>query len=235
MHSIAEVTAKELKLPFLVTNSYAPQRFMSSSYLSLTNLQRSYEAYAETFKDHHNKPDILYKLCGNDFVYDLCGLIDLLWPLVVLMLKAQQEWCPGWKWILQDKNGRPKDDGDNDDDCDNDDDGGGRYKLIAREPEDCTKDLKSLAAGTRDNPAKVPVNKNKFAKIGANEFRRVVGFIGRLPHVSALNLSLCEETSSTGSGRKTGNGRRAELRSSEQPCERALTGVSHPSYSVKGR
>ena len=178
---------------------------MSSSYLSLTNLQRSYEAYAETFKDHHNKPDILYKLCGNDFVCDLCGLIDLLWPLVVLMLKAQQEWCPGWKfvtyvkrvkaqlkrfekevakpkpeksiwpllhkhakdieqfkygrtvlvrgWILQDKNDRPKDDGDDDDDddvCDDDDDGGGgrgRYKRIAREPEDFRKDLKSLAAG----------------------------------------------------------------------------------------
>ena len=98
MHSLAKVTAKELKLPFFVTNSYAPQRFMSSCYLSLTNLQRSYETYAETFKDHHNQPDILYKLCGNDFVYDLCGIIDLLWPIVVLMLKAQQEWSPGWSF-----------------------------------------------------------------------------------------------------------------------------------------
>ncbi|CAB4025826.1 Hypothetical predicted protein [Paramuricea clavata] len=51
--------------------------------------------------------------------------------------------------------------------------------------------------GTRDNPTKVAVNKNKFANIGANKFRRVVGFVGRLPHVAALNLSLCEETSST--------------------------------------
>jgi hypothetical protein len=56
-------------------------------------------------------------------------------------------------WILQDKNDRPKDDGDDDDDddvCDDDDDGGGgrgRYKRIAREPEDFRKDLKSLAAG----------------------------------------------------------------------------------------
>ena len=98
MHSLAKVTAKELKLPFFVTNSYAPQHFMGSSYLSLTNLQRSYETYAETFKDHHNQPDILYKLCGNDFVYDLCGIIDLLWPIVVLMLKAQQECSPGWSF-----------------------------------------------------------------------------------------------------------------------------------------
>lgn len=35
MHAVAKETAKELKLPFNVTLSYAPQRFMSSSYLSL--------------------------------------------------------------------------------------------------------------------------------------------------------------------------------------------------------
>ena len=98
MHAVAKVTAKELKLPFSVTLSYAPQRFMSSSYLALKNLQRSYEVYVETFKDHHNAPYMMYKLCGSDFIFDLCGIIDLLWPMVVLMLRAQQEWCPGWKF-----------------------------------------------------------------------------------------------------------------------------------------
>ena len=98
MHVVAKATAKELKLPFNVTIMHAPQRFMSSSYLALKNLQKSYEVYVETFKDHHNAPDMLYKLCGNNFIFDLCGLIDLLWPLVVLMLRAQQEWCPGWKF-----------------------------------------------------------------------------------------------------------------------------------------
>lgn len=71
---------------------------MSSSYLALKNLQRSYKVYIETFKDHHNSPDMLYKLCGSDFIFDLCGLIDLLWPLVILMLRAQQESCLGWKF-----------------------------------------------------------------------------------------------------------------------------------------
>ena len=98
MHAVAKLTAKELKLPFSVTLSYAPQRFMSSSYLALKNLQRSYEVYVETFKDHHNAPDMMYKLCGSDFIFDLCGIIDLLWPMVVLMLRTQQEWCPGWKF-----------------------------------------------------------------------------------------------------------------------------------------
>ena len=89
MHSVARHTAKDLKLPFRVTNAYAHQRFMSSSYLSLKNLADSLEVYMETFKDHDNREEIGYKLCGQDFVHDLLGVLDLLWPLVVLMLHAQ--------------------------------------------------------------------------------------------------------------------------------------------------
>ena len=68
---------------------------MSSSYLSLANLEESLEVYIETFKDHDNHPDVGYKLYGRDFVIDLLGILDLLWPLVVLMLQSQAQWCPG--------------------------------------------------------------------------------------------------------------------------------------------
>ena len=51
--------------------------------------------------------------------------------------------------------------------------------------------------GKRKDLRKTPVNRNKFATLGANEFHQIVGFVGRLPHVAALNLSLCEESSST--------------------------------------
>ena len=37
-------------------------------------------------------------MCGNDFVNDLCGILDLLWPIVVLMLKAQLQWPPRRKF-----------------------------------------------------------------------------------------------------------------------------------------
>jgi hypothetical protein len=97
MHSVAVETSKELSLPFRVTNAFAHQRFMSSSYLSLTNLEESLEVYIQTFKDHDNRPDVGYKLYGRDFVIDLLGILDLLWPLVVLMLQSQAQWCPGWK------------------------------------------------------------------------------------------------------------------------------------------
>ena len=67
--SIAKETAAEVDLPFRVTNTYAPQRVMSSSYLSLKRLEVSYEAYVETFRDHYNDEETLYKLCGNDFLF----------------------------------------------------------------------------------------------------------------------------------------------------------------------
>ena len=98
MHAVAKETAKELELPFRVTTSFAQQRFMSSSYLSLKNLAVSLEAYIEAYKDHDNRLDIGYKLYGQDFCVDLLGLLDVLWPVVLLMLEGQAQWCPGWKF-----------------------------------------------------------------------------------------------------------------------------------------
>ena len=97
MYSVARQTAKDLHLPFQVTNAYAHQRFMSSSYLSLKNLAESLEVYIETFKDHDNREEIGYKLCGQDFVHDLLGVPDLLWCLVVLMFQLQSNWYSSWK------------------------------------------------------------------------------------------------------------------------------------------
>ena len=55
------------------------------------------EVYIETFKDHDNHEKVGYKLYGQDFVHNLLGVLDLLWPLVALMLQAQAQWYPGWK------------------------------------------------------------------------------------------------------------------------------------------
>ena len=269
MHAVAKVTAKELKLPFRVTSSFAQQRFMSSSYLSLKNLETSYEAYVETFKDHNNEEELRYKLCGSDFIFDLCGMLDLLWLLTILMLKAQQQWCPGWKfpvyvksvvgqirqfsvevlkevpskqvsphlhkhgkdiaafkfgkstlelgWMLQ----KTKQNNENQPEI---------FEWTAREVNDCRDDLRDLAiklieeldnrfgtsypelnhllhkcldfgiifnslCGVRDTQEAVPVNKVALAKVGAKEFAECISFVSRLPHVSALNLPMCEELS----------------------------------------
>ena len=37
---------------------------------------------------------------GNDFVYDLSSILDLLWPIVVLLVKEQLQWLYGWKFAV---------------------------------------------------------------------------------------------------------------------------------------
>lgn len=104
MHSVAKATAEELKLPFRVTVSFAQQRFLSSSYKQFLKLEKSIDVYIETFRDHKNTPELLYQLAGQDFLYDLMGMIDLLWPLVLLQLRGQSLMCPGWNfygWITK--------------------------------------------------------------------------------------------------------------------------------------
>ena len=102
MYAVAQETAEEMKLPFSTTISFAKQRFMSSSYKQFLKLESSIEAYINTFRDHDNQELNEYKLAGQDFVFDLLGVIDLLWPLVLVMLRGQMLSCPGWKiaaWI----------------------------------------------------------------------------------------------------------------------------------------
>ena len=64
MHCVAKATAEELQLPFRVTVSFAPQRFLSSSYKQFLKLEKSIDVYLETFRYHKNTPDLLYKLAG---------------------------------------------------------------------------------------------------------------------------------------------------------------------------
>ena len=94
MHAVAKETAEELKLPFKTTVSFAKQKFMSSSYKQFLKFETSIEAYINAFRDHDNEEVKEYKLAGQDFVFDLLGVIDLLWPLVLIMLHGQMLSCP---------------------------------------------------------------------------------------------------------------------------------------------
>ena len=67
---------------------------MSSSYQQLLKLEKSLGVYIETFRDHDNNDIGEYKIAGNDFIFDLLGTIDLLWPSALLMVRGQLEWCP---------------------------------------------------------------------------------------------------------------------------------------------
>ena len=94
MHSVAKATAKEWDLPFRTTISFARQRFLSLSYQQFVRLEHSDHTETMTTKEINE-----YKLAGWDSVFDLLGVIDLLCPIVLLMLRGQLLWCPGWKLV----------------------------------------------------------------------------------------------------------------------------------------
>ena len=103
MHETVKETAKEMDLPFSTTMPFAKQRFLSSSYKQFLKLEKPFEAYINTFRDHKNQEVNEYLMAGQDFVVDLLSVIDLLWPLVLLMLRGQSLNCPVWKivtWLL---------------------------------------------------------------------------------------------------------------------------------------
>ena len=99
LHVPAKETAKEMDLPFCTTMPFAKQRFLSSSYNQFLKLEKSLKTYINTYRDHKNQEVNEYLMAGQDFIFDLLGVIDLLWPLVLLMLRGQSLACPGWKIV----------------------------------------------------------------------------------------------------------------------------------------
>ncbi len=83
----------------LASHSVLPMHLpIKGSSAQVTCLYRAWKkVYIEAFKDHDNQEDIGYQWYGQDFLTDILGTLDLLWPLVVLMLQMQAQWCPGWK------------------------------------------------------------------------------------------------------------------------------------------
>ena len=56
------------------------------------------EVCIEAYKDHDNRLDICCRVYGQAFCVDLLGILDVLWPVVLLLLEGQAQWCPGWKF-----------------------------------------------------------------------------------------------------------------------------------------
>jgi len=99
--ALSELTANELKMEFKRIGSVAPHRFLSSNYHLMENLLKVLPVLLETFRDHKNSEDGEYLLGGQDFIFDLVCLVDILKPLRQLMLRAQKLNRPSWL-ILKD-------------------------------------------------------------------------------------------------------------------------------------
>ena len=93
--------AKSLGLRALETVTFATTRFFSSAYEQWDKIYLCYESLIKaycTFRQTTDKEEeTKYEIRGQDFVIDICGALDVLFPVTLLMVKAQTVNIPVWK------------------------------------------------------------------------------------------------------------------------------------------
>ena len=85
--------AKEHNLKANVAKTFSTTRFFSSAFNQFTSVYDSYEALAKAFTAMRETEDeceeMRYLVKGRDFCIDLCGIIDILSPIMEMMVKSQ--------------------------------------------------------------------------------------------------------------------------------------------------
>ena len=84
-------------------------RFLASQFASMKRVSHCFSEYIRALYDfagmkHNTEEEEDFDedeelVCGQDFLLDLLGAIDVLSPLVSLMEEVQNLQCPGWKII----------------------------------------------------------------------------------------------------------------------------------------
>eukprot|EP00794_Sanderia_malayensis_P002259 gene2259-2590_t len=216
LHSVARETAKELKLPFRVTNSFAHQRFMGSSYLSLQNLplvvlmlegQASWvPGWKFTSQKQRNSWRKLNWSLENPST-SICPWFGRHIDEIRDLKFGKSQLEVGWL-VVEEKEGKP-------------------VRWEAREIKECVSDLQDLAeklvsemderykssfsdlnillsecldfgmlveglCGEKEGPAH-PVSKKEFSKLGLEAFKKCVRFVSGLPHIVEQNFELSED------------------------------------------
>ena len=96
--------AESLNFKARETVTFATTRFTSSAYDQWTKIYCSYKAlitaYCQTRQEEDNENDeTRYQIRGQDFAIDLCGILDILKPAIILMIKCQALSVAPWKII----------------------------------------------------------------------------------------------------------------------------------------
>ena len=109
MHQIAQNVGEQRDVKTLNTLSTSKTRFLSSELSSMKRVLQCYEEYIIALYDYagmrHNTGDEEdYDpdeglVCGQDFLIDLLGVVDILSPIATLMQEMQHLQCPAWKII----------------------------------------------------------------------------------------------------------------------------------------
>ena len=82
-----------------LTSRTCSTRFTASQYVEFRKLLKSLPLYIKTFREFNFSEVKDYMIAGEDFVLDLCGICDVLEPLIELMVEIQSLNLPSWKVV----------------------------------------------------------------------------------------------------------------------------------------
>lgn len=77
-----------------LTSRACSTRFSTSQYVEFLKLLDSLPRYIETVREFLFSERTEYKIAGADFIMNLCGVCDILSPVMTLLVAVQQLSCP---------------------------------------------------------------------------------------------------------------------------------------------
>ena len=80
-----------------LTSRACSTRFSTSQYMEFLKLLDSLPLFIKTFREFQYSEIKEYQIAGEDFLPDLCGICDILKPLMDLLVALQCITCPCWK------------------------------------------------------------------------------------------------------------------------------------------
>lgn len=98
MHASAKVLAKLNKTNFRVTTGTCATRFCTSQFREFQNLLTSFPVYVKSLRSGSNTGKVEDRdYVGQDHVFNICGVIDILAAFMKGMSALQDLACPCWK------------------------------------------------------------------------------------------------------------------------------------------
>ncbi len=97
MLSSVVALARSKKLKLKMTRGNCAIRFWASQYHEFLTIYESYEAYIMVFREYGYNEVKEYEILGNDFVIDLCCVLDAMKIVIDMMVNVQYLSNPCWK------------------------------------------------------------------------------------------------------------------------------------------
>ena len=94
-----EMETSDDELVLKLTSRGCSTRFITSQYVEFKKLLASLPLFVKTFRKFQSCEIKEYMIAGEDFVMDLCGVVDILHPMIDMFVELQSLSAPCWKVI----------------------------------------------------------------------------------------------------------------------------------------